>query len=115
MMSRVSPISKTGGIKCTSRWTKESPTYFYATTAPRTAGDQGCLDLGFWKPGSTRWPGTATTCCPFGRPPIHLDGHMEDEYPGIAINGVTGVDEAGRSVKVNNMTIEKKSRIGAAS
>jgi hypothetical protein len=34
--------------------------------------------------------------------------NMEDEYPGIAIKGVTGYDEAGQSVKVNAMTIDEK-------
>jgi len=34
--------------------------------------------------------------------------NMEDEYPGIAIQGVIGFDEAGWSVKVNDLSIDEK-------
>ena len=34
--------------------------------------------------------------------------NMEDEYPGIAIQGVTGYDENGNHSQINNMTIDEK-------
>ena len=104
------PHLKNRGIKFNLPLDKESPTYFYGfqgTSHKRAVKD--VWDMGFWKTWFDEMARHRYNVLSLWSPhPFTSMVNMEDEYPGIAIQGVTGFDEAGKSVKVNTMTIADK-------
>ncbi len=104
------PFLKNRGIKFNLPLDKESPTYYYGFqgTAHKLAV-KDVWDMGFWKTWFDEMARHRYNVLSLWSPhPFTSMVNMEDEYPGIAINGVTGFDEAGQSVKVNTMTIADK-------
>ena len=107
---RKSPHLKNRGIKFNLPLDKESPTYFYGFqgTSHKLAV-KDVWDMGFWKTWFDEMARHRYNVLSLWSPhPFTSMVNMEDEYPGIAIKGVTGFDEAGQSVKVNDMTIDEK-------
>jgi len=105
-----SPHLKNRGIKFNIPLDKESPTYFYGHhgTSHKLA-IKDVWGIGFWKTWFDEMARHRYNVLSLWSPhPFTSMVNMEDEYPGIAINGVIGFDEAGQSVKVNNMTIDEK-------
>ena len=105
-----SPHLKNRGIKFNLPLDKESPTYFYGHhgTAHKLA-IKDVWDLGFWKTWFDEMARHRYNVLSLWSPhPFTSMVNMEDEYPGVAINGVTGFDEAGQTVKVNNLSITEK-------
>jgi len=105
-----SPHLKNRGIKFNIPLDKESPTYYYGHhgTAHKLA-IKDVWDMGFWKTWFDEMARHRYNVLSLWSPhPFTSMVNMEDEYPGIVIQGVTGFDEAGKSVKVNNMTIDEK-------
>jgi hypothetical protein len=105
-----SPHLKNRGIKFNIPLDKESPTYFYGHhgTAHKLA-IKDVWDMEFWKTWFDEMARHRYNVLSLWSPhPFTSMVNMEDEYPGIAINGVTGFDEAGQSVQVNNLTIDEK-------
>lgn len=105
-----SPHLKNRGIKFNIPLDKESPTYYYGHkgTAHKLA-IKDVWDLGFWKTWFDEMARHRYNVLSLWSPhPFTSMVNMEDEYPGIAIQGVTGFDAAGERVKVNNLTIDEK-------
>jgi hypothetical protein len=105
-----SPHLKNRGIKFNIPLDKESPTYFYGHhgTSHKLA-IKDVWEMGFWKTWFDEMARHRYNVLSLWSPhPFTSMVNMEDEYPGIAIKGVTGFDEAGQSVKVNDMTIDEK-------
>ncbi len=104
------PFLKNRGIKFNLPLDKESPTYYYGYkgTSNKLAV-KDVWDLSFWKTWFDEMARHRYNVLSLWSPhPFTSMVNMEDEYPGIAIHGVTGFDEAGQSVKVNTMTIDEK-------
>ena len=107
------PYLKNRGIKFNLPLDKESPTYFYGFqgTAHKLAV-KDVWDLGFWKTWFDEMARHRYNVLSLWSPhPFTSMVNMEDEYPGIAIHGVTGFDETGKSVKVNDMSIDEENRV----
>ncbi len=105
-----SPHLKNRGIKFNLPLDKESPTYFYGFegTSHKLAV-KDVWDMSFWKTWFDEMARHRYNVLSLWSPhPFTSMVNMEAEYPGIAINGVTGFDDAGRSVKLNNLTIDEK-------
>ena len=104
------PHLKNRGIKFNMPLDKESPTYYYGfhgTSHKRAVKD--VWDMGFWRTWFDEMARHRYNVLSLWSPhPFTSMVDMEDEYPGIAIQGVTGFDEAGRSIRVNEMSIEEK-------
>jgi len=105
-----SPYLMNRGIKFNIPLDIEAPTYFYDS---RGASNQLAIkhvwDSTFWftwfdEMARHRY-NVLSLWCPH---PFTAILNMEDEYPGIAIPGVTGFDEDGNTVKINNWTIDEK-------
>jgi hypothetical protein len=104
------PFLKNRGIKFNLPLDKESPTYYYGFhgTSHKLAV-KDIWDMGFWRTWFDEMARHRYNVLSLWSPhPFTSMVNMEDEYPGIAIQGVTGFDEAGRSVKVNNLSIDEK-------
>ncbi len=105
-----SPYLKSRGIKFNLPLDKESPTYYYGFqgTAHKLAV-KDVWDMGFWKTWFDEMARHRYNVLSLWSPhPFTSMVNMEAEYPGIAIQGVTGFDATGKSVKVNNLTIDEK-------
>jgi len=105
-----SPHLKNRGIKFNIPLDKESPTYFYSTdgTSLREAIPH-VWDMSFWTTWFDEMARHRYNVLSLWSPhPFTSMLNMEDEYPGIAIQGVTGFDENGNDLPVNNMTIDEK-------
>jgi hypothetical protein len=104
------PRIKNRGIKFNIPLDKESPTYFYGFhgTSHKLAV-KDVWDMSFWKTWFDEMARHRYNALSLWSPhPFTSMVNMEDEYPGIAIQGVTGFDIAGNRIKVNNLTIDEK-------
>ena len=104
------PFLKNRGIKFNLPLDQESPTYYYGFhgTSHRLAV-KDVWDLGFWQTWFDEMARHRYNVLSLWSPhPFTSLVNMEAEYPGIAIQGVTGFDAAGRSVQVNAMSIDEK-------
>lgn len=89
-----SPHIKNRGIKFNIPLDKESPTYYYGHhgTSHKLA-IKDVWDMGFWKTWFDEMARHRYNVLSLGSPhPFTSMVNMEDEYPGIAIQGVTGFD-----------------------
>ena len=105
-----SPYLKNRGIKFNIPLDKDSPTYFYGHhgTANKLA-IQHVWDMDFWKTWFDEMARNRYNVLSLWSPhPFTSMVNMEDEYPGIAIQGVTGYGEKDEEVLKNNMTIDEK-------
>ena len=104
------PHLKNRGIKFNVPLDKEAPTYFYDSrgTANRLA-IRHVWDITFWKTWFDEMARHRYNVLSLWSPhPFTSMVNMEDEYPGIAIQGVTGFDEAGKETKINDWSIDQK-------
>lgn len=98
------------GIKFNIPLDKEAPTYFNDSrgTANRLA-IRHVWDITFWKTWFDEMARHRYNVLSLWNPhPFTAMLNMEDEYPGIAIQGVTGFDEAGKQTRINDWSIDKK-------
>jgi len=105
-----SPYLKKRGIKFNIPLDKESPTYYYSTdgTSLRLAIHH-VWDLEFWKTWFDEMARHRYNVLSLWSPhPFTSMINLEDEYPGIAIQGVISYDKNGNEVQVNNLTIDEK-------
>lgn len=105
-----SPHILNRGIKFNIPLDKDSPTYFYGHhgTSHKLA-IKDVWDLQFWKTWFDEMARHRYNALSLWSPhPFTSMVDMEDEYPGIAIHGVTGFDETGRGLRVNEMSIGEK-------
>jgi hypothetical protein len=105
-----SPHLLNRGIKFNVPLDKEAPTYFYDNrgTANRLA-IRHVWDITFWKTWFDEMARHRYNVLSLWNPhPFTSMLNMEDEYPGIAIQGVTGFDKDGKEVQINDWSIEKK-------
>ncbi|OYW74433.1 MAG: hypothetical protein B7Z37_17875, partial [Verrucomicrobia bacterium 12-59-8] len=105
-----SPHLKNRGIKFNVPLDKEAPTYFYDSrgTANRLA-IRHVWDITFWKTWFDEMARHRYNVLSLWNPhPFTSMLNMEDEYPGIAIQGVTGFDKDGKDSQINNWSIDKK-------
>ena len=105
-----SPYIKNRGIKFNIPLDKESPTYFYGHHgAAHRLAIKDVWDPAFWRTWFDEMARHRYNTLSLWSPhPFTSMVNMEDEYPGIAIEGVTGFDLDGKSVKVNDLTIDEK-------
>ena len=105
-----SPHLKNRGIKFNIPLDKDSPTYFYGykgTSHERAVKD--VWDIKFWKTWFDEMARHRYNVLSLWSPhPLTSMVNMEDEYPGIAIQGVTGFDETGKNLAVNDWRIDQK-------
>ena len=107
---RESPHLKNRGIKFNIPLDKKSPTYFYGFggTSHKLAV-KDVWDMGFWMTWFDEMARHRYNVLSLWSPhPFTSMVNMEKEYPGIAINGVTGFDREGKKIKVNDLTIDQK-------
>jgi hypothetical protein len=105
-----SPFLSNRGIKFNIPLDRESPTYHYGHhgTAHKLA-IKDVWDIDFWRTWFDEMARHRYNVLSLWSPhPFTSMVDMEDEYPGIAIEGVTGFDASGNSVRVNNMSIAEK-------
>ena len=105
-----SPHLKYRGVKFNIPLDKECPTYFYNNggTSHQIA-IRHVWDLDFWKTWFDEMARHRYNVLSLRSPhPFTAMLDMEDEYPGIAIQGVTGYNENGSTVKINNWPINEK-------
>ena len=98
------PHLKNRGIKFNVPLDKEVPTYFYDSrgTANRLA-IRHVWDITFWKTWFDEMARHRYNVLSLWNPhPFTSMVNMEDEYPGIVIQGVTGFDEAGKDTEIND-------------
>jgi hypothetical protein len=104
------PHLKNRGIKFNLPLDKEAPTYFYDSrgTANRLA-IKHVWDITFWKTWFDEMARHRYNILSLWNPhPFTSMLNMEDVYPGIAINGVTGFDKDGKDTQINDWSIDKK-------
>lgn len=105
-----SPHLKNRGIKFNIPLDEKSPTYFYGfdgTSHKRAV--QHVWDIEFWKTWFDEMARHRYNVLSLWSPhPFTSMVNMEEEYPGIAIKGVTGFDEAGNERVINDWTIDQK-------
>jgi hypothetical protein len=104
------PHLKNRGIKFNLPLDKEAPTYFYDSrgTANRLA-IRHVWDITFWKTWFDEMARHRYNVLSLWNPhPFTSMLNMEDEYPGIAIQGVTGFDEDGKETQINDWSIDRK-------
>lgn len=104
------PYLKQRGVKFNIPLDKDSPTYFYGNdgTSHKLA-IRHVWDIDFWKTWFDEMARHRYNVLSLWSPhPFTSMVNMEDEYPGIAINGVTGYNIDGNEVNINNMTIDDK-------
>jgi len=105
-----SPYLKNRGVKFDIPLDKNSPTYFYGNhgSSHKLAIAQ-VWDMDFWETWFDEMARNRYNVLSLWSPhPFTSMLNMEDEYPGIAIQGVTGFDGKGNEIKVNNMAIDEK-------
>ena len=105
-----SPYIKNRGVKFNIPLDKESPTYYYNNkgTSHKFA-IRHVWDMSFWTEWFDEMARHRYNALSLWSPhPFTSMLNMEDEYPGIAIQGVTGYDENGKTIQMNNMTIDEK-------
>lgn len=105
-----SPHIKNRGIKFNIPLDKKSPTYYYSTegTALKKAINH-VWDMSFWQTWFDEMARNRYNVLSLWSPhPFTSMLNMEDEYPGIAIQGVIGFDDNGNDLQINNMTIDQK-------
>jgi hypothetical protein len=104
------PHIKNRGIKFNIPLDEKSPTYFYGHKgSSHKLAIRDVWDMGFWETWFDEMARHRYNVLSLWSPhPFTSMVNMEDEYPGIAINGVTGFDEAGHEVRINDWTIERK-------
>jgi hypothetical protein len=104
------PHLKNRGIKFNIPLDKEAPTYFNDSrgTANRLA-IRHVWDMSFWKTWFDEMARHRYNVLSLWNPhPFTSLVNMEAEYPGIAIQGVTGFDEEGKETQINDWSIDKK-------
>ncbi|HKL23070.1 MAG TPA: hypothetical protein VJ904_14785, partial [Tichowtungia sp.] len=104
------PHLKNRGVKFNIPLDKKAPTYFYGSkgTSHKEA-IRHVWDMDFWTTWFDEMARHRYNVLSLWSPhPFTSMINMEDEYPGIAIRGVTGFDAEGRPVKINDMTIDEK-------
>lgn len=104
------PHLKNRGIKFNVPLDKAAPTYFYDSrgTANRLA-IRHVWDITFWETWFDEMARHRYNVLSLWNPhPFTSMLNMEDEYPGIAIQGVTGFDKEGKEVRINDWSIDKK-------
>ena len=105
-----SPHLMNRGVKFNVPLDKEAPTYFYDSrgTANRLA-IKHVWDMDFWKTWFDEMARHRYNVLSLWNPhPFTSMLNMEDEYPGIAIQGVTGFDKDGKETQINDWSIDKK-------
>jgi hypothetical protein len=104
------PFLKQRGIKFNIPLDKASPTYFYGhqgTSHKLAIAD--VWDMRFWQTWFDEMARQRYNLLSLWSPhPFTSLLNLEDEYPGIAITGVTGFDAQGKEVEVNALTIDEK-------
>jgi hypothetical protein len=105
-----SPYIKKRGVKFNIPLDEKSPTYYYDNDgASMKVAIRHVWDLSFWQTWFDEMARHRYNALSLWSPhPFTSMLNMEDEYPGIAIQGVTGYDENGKPIKINNMTIDEK-------
>jgi hypothetical protein len=105
-----SPHLTNRGIKFNIPLDKDSPTYYYGHhgTAHKLA-IKDVWELSFWETWFDEMARHRYNVLSLWSPhPFTSMLNMEDEYPGIAIHGVVGFDEAGKDLQVNTWSIDRK-------
>lgn len=105
-----SPYLKYRGVKFNIPLDKDCPTYYYnnAGTSHKLA-IKHVWDLSFWQTWFDEMARHRYNVLSLWSPhPFTSMLNMEDEYPGIAIQGVTGYDDNGNAMQVNSMTVDEK-------
>lgn len=105
-----SPYLKNRGVKFNIPLDFKAPTYFHSHggTSHKLA-IRNVWDMNFWITWFDEMARHRYNVLSLWHPhPFTSMINMEEEYPGIAINGVTGFDKNGDKVKVNNLTINEK-------
>jgi hypothetical protein len=104
------PHLKNRGIKFNIPLDRKSPTYYYSTdgTALKVALNH-VWDMRFWQTWFDEMARNRYNVLSLWSPhPFTSMLNMEDEYPGIAIQGVTGFGKNDEEVLINKMTIDQK-------
>ena len=105
-----SPFLKNRGIKFNIPLDRKSPTYYNSTdgTSQKKAIEH-VWNMDFWETWFDEMARHRYNVLSLWSPhPFTSMLNMEDEYPGIAINGVTGYGENDEEIQINNMTIDEK-------
>lgn len=105
-----SPYLKNRGIKFNIPLDRKSPTYYYSTdgTSLKIAINH-VWDISFWQTWFDEMARNRYNVLSLWSPhPFTSMLNMEDEYPGIATQGVKGYSEKDEEVQINNMTIDDK-------
>ncbi len=105
-----SPHIKNRGIKFNIPLDRKSPTYYYSTIGTsHQIAIKHVWDMSFWQTWFDEMARHRYNVLSLWSPhPFTSMLNMEDQYPGIAIQGVNGYDENGNELQVNNMTIDEK-------
>lgn len=105
-----SPYLKNRGIKFNIPLDKESPTYYYNNQATsHKIAIRHVWDMNFWTTWFDEMARNRYNVLSLWSPhPFTSLLNMEDEYPGIAIQGVKGYGAKDEEVQINNMTIDEK-------
>lgn len=105
-----SPYLKNRGIKFNIPLDKKSPTYYYSTEGTsHELAIEHVWDMSFWTTWFDEMARHRYNVLSLWSPhPFTSMLNMEDEYPGIGIQGVTGFDGNGNTVEINKMTIDQK-------
>ena len=105
-----SPHLKNRGIKFNIPLDKDSPTYYYSTDgSSHFEAFKHVWDMDFWTTWFDEMARHRYNVLSLWSPhPFTSMLNMEDEYPGIAIQGVRGYDENKNEIPINNMTIDEK-------
>ena len=105
-----SPWLKLRGVKFNIPLDRDCPTYFYNNggTSHKLA-IRDVWDMNFWETWFDEMARNRYNVLSLWSPhPFTAMLNMEDEYPGVAIQGVTGYDENGKEVQINNWNIDQK-------
>lgn len=105
-----SPYIENRGIKFNIPLDVKAPTYFYNSlgTANQIA-IKHVWDSTFWFTWFDEMARHRYNVLTLWNPHAYTSMlNMEDEYPGIAIQGVTGFDEEGNEVQINDWSIDEK-------
>ena len=105
-----SPLLKNRGIKFNIPLDKKSPTYYYSTDAhSHKIAIKHVWDMDFWTTWFDEMARHRYNVLSLWSPhPFTSMVNMEDEYPGIAIQGVAGYGENDETIRINDMTIDEK-------
>lgn len=105
-----SPYIKNRGVKFNIPLDKKSPTYYYSTDAEsHKLAIKHVWDIDFWKTWFDEMARHRYNVLSLWSPhPFTSMVNMEDEYPGIAIQGVRGYGENDETIQINDMSIDEK-------